>query len=251
MPRPKRNRERRERRRKVKIGYPIIDKFTDIKDVNDYLSGDHIICLLCGRSLKRLAGHLTRIHKMTIDEYKIKYGIPWRRGLLCQEAHQNYSDALHKRIDEGNWDYYNVENRKKANNAPHRKRCAAVLNIGSKAILGYMGRDKPFEDEDYLKVFDLMVEKQCGLVNICNHNDMPSFTAMYEWINKHPDRKLLYDKTCDILPYPIQAKSEKLGPRFKTEVNKLFHEQKIPMREIVKITGVSLMSVWGVIEKRS
>ena len=68
-------------RRLVLHGFPYDGKFKDIEEVNQYLSGDRIQCLLCGKSYKLLATHIMTIHGVTVDQYKEKYGIPWEYGL--------------------------------------------------------------------------------------------------------------------------------------------------------------------------
>lgn len=93
---------RRATRRKVLAGYPVDKPFSSDKEVREYLSGDRIICLLCGKSYKNLGSvHLQKIHGISEDEYKSKYHIPWSYGLCCQELVKKFSDNLHQRLDDG------------------------------------------------------------------------------------------------------------------------------------------------------
>ncbi len=59
--------------------YPVERVFQTMEEVDAYLSGDRITCLLCGKQLRRLAVHLPKVHNMTGDDYRTKYGIPWMR----------------------------------------------------------------------------------------------------------------------------------------------------------------------------
>jgi hypothetical protein len=100
--RPLRNLERRAARRKVHPGFPVDPRPFTYAEIQDYFAGvDVITCLRCGRSLKRLAMHLERIHSMKEDEYREMYGLPWSYGLVCMETNEAYSQALRKRIDDG------------------------------------------------------------------------------------------------------------------------------------------------------
>lgn len=72
--------EKRERRR-VAEGYPITSKFETVEQVKEYLNGSRITCLLCGRSLKQLCTHLSTIHRISAEDYKVRYGLPFRCGL--------------------------------------------------------------------------------------------------------------------------------------------------------------------------
>ncbi len=123
-------------RRMVLPGFPITTPFESIKDVREYLSGDRMICLLCGKSYKRIGTHLTQIHGVTVDDYKKKYNIPWGYGLICKESSEKYSKAVKKRMDEG-WvpPFATGDNLKKLISVEKRK-CpfkgeVATLNLGS------------------------------------------------------------------------------------------------------------------------
>lgn len=135
--RPKRNAERRAARRVVAPGFPIDARQFTYDEVREYFSGDTITCLLCGKSYKRIsAGHLHRIHSMSEDEYRLRYGLPWRRGLTSDTSHQAYQEATLKRMDDGFAPPCNDENRKLAHAAPQRKHQRfhgelALRNLGS------------------------------------------------------------------------------------------------------------------------
>ena len=88
-------------RRKVLPGFPIVDPFTSIEDVRKYLSGETMVCLLCGKSYKRIGTHLLAIHGLAVDEYKRRYDIPWTYGLICKESSKKYSKAVKKRMSDG------------------------------------------------------------------------------------------------------------------------------------------------------
>ena len=51
--------------------------FETIEEVRDYLSDDIVVCLLCGAEKKTLGMHLNAVHRMTSDEYRQQFGIPW------------------------------------------------------------------------------------------------------------------------------------------------------------------------------
>ena len=88
-------------RRKILPGFPVNDPFHSIDDVRNYLEGDKIICLLCGKGLRKLGAHIIKIHGMTINEYKKKYKIPWGYGLACTESSELYRINAVRRMEEG------------------------------------------------------------------------------------------------------------------------------------------------------
>jgi hypothetical protein len=93
--------QKRAANRKVLEGYPVTRPFGSIDEVREYLSGDRIICLLCGRSLKALAYHLSKLHDMSSDDYRERYGIPWSYGLSCVETREKLSVATKKNLADG------------------------------------------------------------------------------------------------------------------------------------------------------
>lgn len=66
-------------------GYPKDFVFETRADLDQYLSGDRVTCLLCGRTYALLDTHLRAQHSMTSDDYRARYGIPGNRGLCGSE----------------------------------------------------------------------------------------------------------------------------------------------------------------------
>jgi DNA-binding transcriptional regulator YiaG len=65
--------------------------FQTIKQVKEYLSGDKIECLICGKSLKSLGNHLRKSHQYTPRQYKLKYNIPLAKyGLVSARTRQKF-----------------------------------------------------------------------------------------------------------------------------------------------------------------
>lgn len=54
-----------------------------------YYGGKTIQCLLCKKRFGRLAFHLAAKHRITSDEYRITFGLPWTRGLTSAASHAN------------------------------------------------------------------------------------------------------------------------------------------------------------------
>lgn len=59
-------------------------------EVDHYLSGDRIECLICGGSFKALVGQHLLGHGVTAAEYKRRFNIPQHRGLTCKESAECY-----------------------------------------------------------------------------------------------------------------------------------------------------------------
>ena len=82
-------------RRKVLHGYPRLTPLS-IDEARAYLNQDEIDCLICGQRKKSLSAHLARIHRITTDEYKERFGLPFRSGLTSAPTTQRLKDVRAK-----------------------------------------------------------------------------------------------------------------------------------------------------------
>ena len=83
-------------------GFPWKGKFTTKSEVAQYFSNDEgIQCLLCGRFMGTLQNHLQLVHGVSHEEYRERYGLPWRKGLVSRLVSKKHSAALTYRIKNG------------------------------------------------------------------------------------------------------------------------------------------------------
>jgi predicted transcriptional regulator len=92
--------QKRAYRRKILKGFPVPAVPMTLKQVREYYSHTKIQCLICGRLRNSLGNHLS-IHKLTVEEYKEMYGLPWTVGLIGRRAFSNHSNAILSRMEEG------------------------------------------------------------------------------------------------------------------------------------------------------
>lgn len=72
---------REERTREVLPGFPWEGTFETRLQVEEYLSEDEVVCLMCGKLYKNLGIHTKRIHNLDAHDYRIRYNIPQRYAL--------------------------------------------------------------------------------------------------------------------------------------------------------------------------
>lgn len=87
-------------RRAIETGFPIEKPFETPEDVEKYLSGDRIVCLICGKDYNALHSHL-KVHGHTADSYKEKYRIPSNIGLIGREMFDKLSSAAKRGHEQG------------------------------------------------------------------------------------------------------------------------------------------------------
>jgi len=60
--------------------------FQTRRQVEQYLSGETIKCLVCNQQFRRLGTHLAAKHGLSVDKYRSKFGLPWTRGLTSKAS---------------------------------------------------------------------------------------------------------------------------------------------------------------------
>ena len=73
--------------------------FRTLADVDEYLSGDRVECLVCGRSFRNLTKHLQMLHSVDPREYRIQHGIPLSRGLVGATTRAMHANAALKHTE--------------------------------------------------------------------------------------------------------------------------------------------------------
>lgn len=77
-------------------------KFTTIEEVEEYLSGDRVECLLCGRVFKAITpSHLFWMHDMELEDYRQQFGIPKGHRLCGTGTSEKHSENAVQRWKEG------------------------------------------------------------------------------------------------------------------------------------------------------
>lgn len=68
--------------------------FQTMAEIDEYLSGNCIQCLICGESFQRLNRHLQRVHEIAPDEYRRRFGIPFGRSLTSAPSRAKTGAAM-------------------------------------------------------------------------------------------------------------------------------------------------------------
>lgn len=97
---PSRAMLRKAQRATVLPGFPSSVQFTTIDEVEQYLSGEKLQCLLCGKMFLGLGNHIALQHGVPAMEYKHRYGIPYRRGLAAESTKQKHRDFSSMRLSD-------------------------------------------------------------------------------------------------------------------------------------------------------
>ncbi len=240
--RPKRNAARRAARRLVLPGFPMKPRKFSKVEIDQYFSGDRIQCLVCGKTLRRLGGHL-RIHSLTEDDYRELYGLPWRRGLVGTESFHLYSKAVKRRIEEGYMPPCNSENRAKAVAAirEHGFRTQPFMTEIRRENISRSNGKAVYPESKFEVILDRL---QAGRTtpSVCADDDVPGITWFREQYRQCPAKKRRLIDVMNELPFPLQAAMRYLGRRFWDEVVIRRHRGESD-HTIAAATGVSAMTI--------
>lgn len=239
--RPQRNLDRRAARRAVLPGYPVEPRPFTKDEIDAYLSGDRIVCLLCGQKRRSLGTHIGPIHNVTVDEYKTMFGLPWRTGLACSETRVMHSEIMKGSLAEND---HLAPYRHLARTGKHRPKQPYAIEAGKRRMMDHMGLEREYDDRDFDAFLARMAQGRTR-IEVLSDEDMPGS----KWISdrlREDEARLRYEATIDALPFPVQARMEALGKRFLTELRRLRHNDggcKPSDHVLAKMLGVTSMTV--------
>lgn len=167
----------RERRR-VLEGFPVLTPFKTLEDVREYLSGDLVVCLICGKSYKDVGKHI-RIHGVKPDEYRARYGIPWTYGLCSKTTSAAYSEVVRGRMERG-WrpDQMEGDEHTRMVNSPRRKKPHHLTeNLKNKERKPRTEPNK--KDIDLLEAVVVLTETEGATPNIRSVSDLVGVRGGY------------------------------------------------------------------------
>lgn len=233
------------RKKSTLPGFPWQGQFTTKSEIDEYFSNpDGIQCLLCGRIYKSLNGHLQIIHGTSHEEYRARYGLPWRRGLVSKNVSKQISEALTKRIRNGTFKP-NADNKiavKRILEGGRRKDQPFITNIKAEKAKGLSKKNIRWSRKDYEKVLTVMIEQKIALREACMDKSLPPTPTVLRYAESHPGfRKKLMD-TYDALPYEVQARADMFSPQFYKDLKRL-RDKGLSSKEIGKRLGVSYKTV--------
>ena len=71
--------------RVVLAGYPA-EPFTSLEDIEAYIGGDRVACLICGKHYRKLLVHVRMIHQLDGTDYRTRFNIPAKYNLCADDV---------------------------------------------------------------------------------------------------------------------------------------------------------------------
>lgn len=236
----------RRRSRNPLPGYPVEEPFRSREAIEDYLSDDRIICLLCGRPFKALTSHLGVIHGVTGDEYKDKYNIPYSYGLARETTRKLHSQKMQERLKDPKElerlrNLVNeVAGARKEGFKKRRPRRDFIIAEHTQRGIRLAGHETQFSNDAkaaFLAALDSGKTQAEALESIGY-----SKSGFYAVLRKDKAFKAAIDAAIEAQPFALQARQQRLGKRFIAECKRLFLKGYSD-HAIAEKLGVTAMSV--------
>lgn len=234
--RSKKNEQRLLARRVVLAGYPLEKVFQTKEEIDNYFTGDTIVCLLCGKSYKALNAHL-QVHGFNEVSYKEKYGLPYHRGLCGEATKKLHSINFKKLVAEGIIGKPTEEQIKKMReNVKHQRFQPFRRNVSIQNVMKTLDRPKKdlkfnrkkgiyeyWEYKDYEKIIELSLQENLHPFDLMKkyYREIPTQSQFRLKMKEFPELKKKYYECIDLLPFEEQAKHQQLGKRFISEIKRL------------------------------
>jgi hypothetical protein len=184
------------------------------------------------------------LHGTSHEEYRTRFGLPWRRGLVSRKYSKHLSKRLTDRIKNGSF-------------TPKPDNKVAVARIRA----GGARRDQPYHTagksrrgieqsrenlkyshKDFEDVLSEMLRCKATLNEVCMTKNLPSKGTVLRYAGVNPSfRKKMLD-TYHSLPYAVQARADMFSPRFFKDLNR-FKRKGLNFREIAEELQVSRKTV--------
>jgi len=164
----------------------MVAKFKSKAEVDEYLSGDKIVCLECGKAFRILGLHVSYKHSMSPNEYKIKYGIPVTRGIIPPDLVKLRAEQTHLKHLSGEFNIKTAHLKIKtlSENGKWSERCKnsskktdyhiEKFNEGFKRV----NEERKYKEVTYIEFLNRLKLNR-SVEDVCLDEDMPTSEIIY------------------------------------------------------------------------
>lgn len=218
--------------------------FQTTEEVHQYLDNNKITCLLCGRKFITLPPHLLAFHKITAEDYRFQFGIPFRYGLAGKAFRQASAERMQALISKGV-----IKAAQPGVLWPPRQRrrrlVSLVQNQDLEKLMRLHGKDKPFDQAVY-EEFLRRVAAGRTVASVATDKDMPNTKAFFKHMQLNPDLKAAYDHARNALPIDLQVKTRRTTLQYYDKIYEL-RSQGLTWLQIsaaMKVRPSTLRNAW-------
>ena len=175
-----------------------------VRAAADYVSGDRIPCLICGKPCLSVCHHARRAHGISARDYKLRFGLPVSRGVAAPESREAWRESMLNSRASGAIVGGNLP--------PYKLR--RVRQIPAYASTDMRRLDPQAEVDLVLH----HLRAGCTLHEACRMPDAPRWSWLHVLLKREPTMRAQFDATVEALPFSQQARMKMLGARFSAAV---------------------------------
>ena len=222
--------------------------FSSRTELEHYFDSDKLLCLICGQSFITLPPHLLRTHHISSDDYKIKFGIPFRYGLAGTAFKAASALRMRKLKEIGAIPAKPLQTTIDILTR-HRKRRYIPMEVRQREnlqkLLTLHGKDdvwQPYHFEEFIR----RLESGRTVKEVASDPDMPSRKALSDFLTKNPAMQERYDGIWERLPFDVQVRANKTGKSYLDTIRLLRTKGKSwkEISQIMRVNPSTLRNSW-------
>lgn len=221
-------------------GFPMVEPFQTSQEVDDYLSGDVVTCLICGNGKKSLALHI-RAHGITPEEYRRKYNIPLRRALDAVNIREGRVKNGLKRVKNGTCKLATMSNEERR--AASKKGCNTKHRYSPGHNMVQTEKVQKWTDADYYRVPELMKKNDMTLTDVFKIPGLPSKTMIFTKCKNSPKYRKAIDDAFESLSFDAKRRAGILGFDVTTKAIEL-RKNGMSYKKIGEEIGMTAMAIY-------
>lgn len=235
-------------------GYPRKEAFTAIEDIEAYLSGEKVVCLLCGREYVALGGHLTRAHGLSNDDYRMRFGIPFRYGLAAKPFRKRGARHIARLRRDGRMSAAPSKATIKKMHQARRKRRAISEATRQQNLdkLRRIHRKQEFWTPADFREFFRRIKSGRTVLEVESDEDMPRRHSFLAYLKNDPALQKQYEQVWETLPFAVQVRANKTGDRYRRTLVRLRLSGKTwdQVGQIMGVNPSAVRNMWHLLKRR-
>lgn len=223
-------------------------QFSSRTELEHYFSANKLSCLICGQTFVTLPPHLLQTHHISSEDYKIKFGIPFRYGLAGAEFKAASALRMRKLKEIGAIPAKPPQttiDKLTSHPRTHYISMEIKRRENRDKLLKLHGKDDVWQPEHFE---EFMRRLQAGrtVKEVACDPDMPSRKALFYFLAKNPAVRARYDGMWERLPFDVQVRANKTGKAYLDTIKRLRTSGKSwnEISDIMHVKPSTLRNSW-------
>lgn len=189
-----------------------------MEEIDAYLDGDKVTCLVCGKSFVTLSPHINVAHQLTAEAYKQRYDIPWRRGLISRPLRERKAKMMKGYKEAGILPHApspeHIANLLRVCVKHRRPITQPARDTSGKRFLALHGKTERWSQKDF-EEYLRRIKTGRTIKEVGKDPDMPCREVFDTYLRNNPAFAETFEREWNMLPFEVQVRAQRTGERFK------------------------------------